>query len=81
MAVVGAPRAELRKQRIYLYYLPSYSPELNQIEPVFGGIKAHDLPERAYASYDALEEAVDLGFAQAEERLLARTASQPGQAA
>jgi len=79
--VVKEARAALRKQRIYLYYLPSYSPELNQIEPVFGGIKAHDLPERAYTSYDALEEAIDLGFAQAEGRLLAKTSTQPGKAA
>jgi transposase len=79
--VVKEARTALRTQRIYLYYLPSYSPDLNQIEPVFGGIKAHDLPERAYMSYDALEEAIDLGFTHAEERLLTRTASQPGQAA
>jgi transposase len=79
--VVKAARAELRKQRIYLYFLPSYSPELNQIEPVFGGIKAHELPERAYASYDALEDAIDLGFTHAEERLLTRSSTQPGLAA
>jgi putative transposase len=78
---VQAARAALRQQRIYLYYLPSYSPELNRIEAVFGGIKAHDLPARAYRSYTELEAAIDDGFAHAEQRLLDKPSTQPGLAA
>ncbi len=79
--VVKEARPALRQQRIYLYYLPSYSPELNDIEPVFGGIKQHDLPERSYSEWESLEEAICLGFTQAEERLHQRCATQPGKAA
>lgn len=63
---------ELKAQGIELYYLPPYSPELNAIEAVFGGIKAHGLPERRYPTVPALLEAVNTAFAQAEARLLAR---------
>ena len=76
--VVKAARATLRQERISRYFLPPYSPKLNDIERIFGGIKAHDLPERAYGSYEALEEAIDLGFTHAEQRLLAKHTSQPG---
>jgi transposase len=76
--VVKAAQATLRQQRIYLYFLPPYSPELNDIERIFGGIKAHELPERAYRSYEPLEEAIDLGFAHAEQRLLEKHTNQPG---
>ena len=79
--VVQAARAALRQQRIYLYYLPPYSPHLNLTEPVFGGIKAHDLPARAYPSWEALEDAIDAGFSHAEQRLLQKCATQPGKAA
>ncbi len=73
---VHQPRAALRQERIYLYYLPPYSPELNAIEPVFGAIKQHDLPARRYTSVPALEAAIDAAFARAEARLLTRTAQQ-----
>lgn len=79
--VVKEALATLREQRIYLYYLPPYSPELNDIEAVFGGLKAHDLPERSYADWESLEAAIDDGFTQAEARLLRRCANQPRKAA
>jgi len=79
--VVKEALAKLREQRIYLYYLPPYSPELNEIEPIFGGIKAHDLPARSYADWESLEAAITAGFTQAEERLHQRCDSQPGKAA
>jgi transposase len=79
--VVNAALSALRAQRIYLYYLPAYSPKLNEIEPVFGGIKAHDLPERSYADWESLEAAITDGFTQAEGRLFQRSATQPGKAA
>jgi transposase len=73
---VQRAQAALRQERIYLYYLPPYSPALNAIEPVFGVIKQHDLPERRYTSMSALEAAIDAAFTRAEARLLARTAPQ-----
>jgi putative transposase len=62
----------LKAQGIELYYLPPYSPELNDIERVFGGIKHHGLPKRRYPTVPDLLDAVDQAFTEAEVRLLAR---------
>jgi transposase len=62
----------LKEQGIEFYYLPPYSPELNLIEPIFGGIKHHDLPERSYVTVPELMDAVDDAFTAAEARLRAR---------
>jgi hypothetical protein len=59
----------LWKRRIYLYYLPPYSPELNAIERVFRTIKHHDLPERTYPTLHQLTTAVEAAFARQEARL------------
>ena len=79
--VVKAARPALWAQRIYLYYLPPYSPELNAIERVFRSIKYDELPERTYPSLPALEAAVDDAFTHYDDRLLAKTTLQSGQAA
>lgn len=76
--VVTAARAALRQeQRLHLYFLPPYSPKLNPIEAVFGGIKAHDLPARAYTTWEDLEAAIDDGFTQARHRLTAKVHTHP----
>lgn len=62
----------LRKAGIILYYLPAYSPELNDIEGVFGAIKHHDMPERTYKSLDELRESIDSAFDRADRRLKSR---------
>lgn len=79
--VVQAARAALRAQRIHFYYLPPYSPELNDIEAIFGVVKRQELPERRYTTWDSLEAAIDAGFTRAERRLLAKPTAQPGLAA
>jgi len=79
--VVKAARPGLWAKRIYLYRLPPYSPALNAIERVFGGIKHHDLPERSYPTVTALETAIDAAFTHAKNRLLAKTDLQSRQAA
>jgi hypothetical protein len=60
---------ELWKRGIYLYYLPPYSPELNEIERLFRTIKHHDLPERTYPTLDQLTAAVEAAFARQANRL------------
>jgi transposase len=74
--VIQAAQAELAAQQIEFYYLPPYSPELNAIEAVFGGIKQHDLPERRYTDLDQLGQAITQAFTRAEARLLARRQQQ-----
>lgn len=70
--LVQQARPALRAQGIELYFLPPYSPELNAIERVFGGIKHHGLPERRYVTVMELITAVHQAFTEAEARLLAR---------
>ena len=78
---VRAARAELRRRRIYLYYLPPSSPELNDIERLFRTIKHHELPERRYPTFDALDAAVVAAFERQETRRLSKPSTQPGKAA
>ena len=79
--VVQTARVALRAQRIYFYYLPPYSPELNDIEAIFGVVKRQELPERRYTSWEGLEEAIDAGFTHVEQHLLEKPTAQPGLAA
>jgi putative transposase len=48
----------LARQGVHLFYLPTYSPELNDIEAVFGVIKGHELPEGSYSTLDEILAAV-----------------------
>jgi putative transposase len=61
--VVRRARRELSRRGIYLYYLPPYSPELNEIEPVFRQVKYQEIPVRSHTSRAGLREAVETGFA------------------
>ena len=44
---------------IHLVYLPSYSPELSAIEPVWHDVKQHHLPIRSFEQVGELKAAVD----------------------
>ncbi len=74
--VVREALPRLWAQRIYFYFLPPYSPELNAIEAVFRGIKHCDLPERVYTPLAALETAVDGAYTRFQQRLLAQSSHQ-----
>jgi transposase len=79
--IVRAALAPLRAQGVYLYYLPAYSPELNDIERLFRTIKHYELPERTYATFDALEAAVRAAFTRIEALHYSKPLHQPGRAA
>jgi hypothetical protein len=68
--VVRDALPQLWAKRIYFYFLPPYSPELNDIEAVFRIIKHCDLPERVYTPLAALEAAVDDAYSRFEDQLL-----------
>jgi transposase len=59
---IEAALPALWRERIYLYYLPPYSPELNRIERLFRVIKHQGMPERTHRTSDALEDAVETAF-------------------
>lgn len=44
---VEAARPTLEGADIHLFYLPSYCPELSDIEPIWQDVKAHELTERS----------------------------------
>lgn len=69
---VRAARPQLWARGVYLYFLPSYSPELNEIEPAFRIIKHDELPERRYSTVPALLDAVETAFATYEDQLVAK---------
>lgn len=66
-----AALTQLWARGVYLYFLPAYSPELNDIEAAFRVIKHHHLPERRYTTVPALLNAVHTAFTTYEERRIA----------
>ena len=79
--LAGGFHLRMDARRIYLYYLPPYSPELNDAERLFRHVKHHELPERAYTPFAALEQAVDAAFTRCEEKLWLKHQIQPRLAA
>lgn len=80
-ALVKAALPELWKNGIYLFYLPPYSPEVNDIEPVFRNVKHLEMPERSYSTIPDLQNAVDHAFSNIDDRIIAKCLPQPGLAA
>jgi transposase len=55
---------------ITLFYLPSYSPELSGIEPIWQDVKHHDMTQRSYDLLGALFRGVDEALARKAEDLM-----------
>jgi hypothetical protein len=55
---------------ITLFFLPSYSPELSGIEPIWQDVKHHDMTQRSYAILGALFHGVDEALARKAEDLM-----------
>jgi transposase len=79
--VVRAARARLARRGIYLYFLPAYSPELNEIEPVFRQVKYQEMPRRSYTTRSGLREAVETAFDGYGRRLRPKRVERPRPAA
>jgi len=75
--VVKKALPDLAAEDITLFYLPPYSPKLNDIEAYFRGAKHSDLPERTYPTRSALSDAVDAAFHRLEARLWAAANAGP----
>jgi len=56
---------------ISLFYLPSYSPELSGIEPIWQDVKHRDMTQRSYDLLGALFQAVDDALVRKAEDLMA----------
>jgi hypothetical protein len=68
---VKAEQPALERAGITLHYLPSYSPELSQIEPIWHDVKQHRLRVRSHTQVSELKRAVEEGLAQKAADLLA----------
>jgi putative transposase len=58
---------------IFLYLLPPYSPELNQIEPVFCQVKHQEIIQRSHTTRLGLRGAVEAGFTNFTRKLRSRS--------
>src|SRR5260370_3965714 len=61
---VQAEIPALERAGITLQYLPSYSPELSKIEPIWQDVKHHDMPRRSQTEVRALKEATAAALTQ-----------------
>lgn len=64
----------LERAGITLHYLPSYSPELSKIEPIWQDVKHHDMRDRSHTEVRALKEATEAALTQKAAELLASNA-------
>lgn len=60
---------ELAKQGIWLWYLPAYSPELNDIERTFRTVKHGAMFQRTFTATKTLTAAVKTTFGQVNAQL------------
>jgi hypothetical protein len=79
--VIRAARAGLAASGIYLYFLPPYAPELNEIEPVFRQVKYQGMPRRSHTTRAALRAAVDAAFEEYGHIPRSKSAKKPRRAA
>lgn len=61
----------LEAANVFFFYLPSYSPELSQIEPIWKAVKHHEIPIRSHSQVKDLKAAVDRALTRKAEALLA----------
>jgi transposase len=64
-----------------VHVLPPYSPELNEIEPVFKQVKHHDIPLRSQTRKAELRTSVEGGFATRAKCLRQKSNKAPRRAA
>ena len=67
---VRQARRALAEQGIWLWYLPAYSPELNDIERTFRTLKHGAMPQRTFTATKALTAAVETAFGQVNAQML-----------
>lgn len=73
-AVKGA-LSDLEAANIELFYLPSYSPQMSAIEPIWRSVKGHGMPYRTQTVLGQAKQAVDNALAE-KARLLRQAKSE-----
>jgi hypothetical protein len=64
----------LERAGIRICYLPSYTPELSKIEPIWQDVKYHEMTQRSHTEVKSLKRATDEALAQKAADLLAAQA-------
>jgi len=62
----------LEAANVFLFYLPSYSPELSKIEPIWNAVKHHEMSVRSHTQVKNLKTAVDDALTTKAEALMAQ---------
>lgn len=71
---VEAALPELEAAGITFFFLPSYSPQLSDIEPIWQAVKHHEMPQRSQTQIRAQRDAVEQALARKAEALRLRHA-------
>jgi len=61
----------LEAANVFFFYLPSYSPELSEIEPIWNAVKHHEMPVRSHSQVKDLKSAVEVALTKKAETLQA----------
>ncbi len=61
----------LEAANVFFFYLPSYRPEMSEIEPIWNAIKHHEMPVRSHSQVKDLKSAVDAALTKKAEALQA----------
>ena len=64
---------QLAAANVFLFYLPAYSPQLSEIEPIWNSVKHHAMPVRSYTVAGDLKRAVEEALARKAQALLTET--------
>lgn len=72
--LVKAALTELEAANIHLFYLPAYSPELSDIEPIWQAVKHHEMQTRSHTEIKAMKQYVEQALAHKAETLKVRHA-------
>lgn len=67
--VIQSALPVLEAADVFLFYLPSYCPELSRIEPVWNDVKHHEMQTRSYAQVSVLKGAVEDALTQKAQQL------------
>jgi hypothetical protein len=69
--VIQEALPNLQAADVFLFWLPSYSPQLSEIEPIWNDVKHHRLTRRSYSLLGDLKRAADDALQRKADELLA----------
>lgn len=73
-ASVKQEQVALENANVHLFYLPSYSPELSAIEPIWQTLKHHEMQTRSYSDLATMKSAVETALERKAQTLKSRNA-------